>query len=378
MAEQSRQPRNPENSNNESKRKGTFAAQQARRAIAEAKEALARAKESGSGTAISNAEKAVTEAEADLAGLREGSKGDRRTARREFVQEYYDNYGPYIAQLVKEDSELRDLLQEAISNGWDATTYDQELKKTDWWQDTNKTNAWLDAFRREFGDDPGGEWNNTLEGATDTVRDIAARYNASLTDDALQRIARRSIYEGWDEREFQEWFASRVERDLDRGTYEIGGTIESKANTLRGLARDFGLSYSEDWFTRRANSLLNPEARVTDDDVINDMIREAESLYPVFKGRLSANNTLRDAAGSYIGQMAQLLEMPDASQIDLKDPLLTKAFNSVMDDKGPAMMSLWDFQREIRKDDRWQQTNNAYQTYTNIGTNLAKMMGFSG
>jgi hypothetical protein len=362
----------------EKERKRPFAVEQADRDVAAAKQELDRAKESGSQTAIDEAQAAYDEAVATREGLRGKTREERREARQQFMQDYYNEYGPYIAQLVKEDPELRQLLQDAISNGWDAREFDDALRETDWWRDTGKTNAWMQAFQLEFGDAPGGEWEKQLDTSAERVLDFAARYGLTLDEGVVERIARRAIYEGWDDRDLQEWLAERARQGIRGDTYEAGGTVETKAASLKRLASDFGLKYSDEWFTRRAINIMDPSQRFTEEDFINQMVAEAEQLYPVFQGRLSADYTLRDAAGSYIGQMANLLELPDPSQIDLTDPLLGKAFNSVMDNGTPQLMSLWDFTKEVRKDDRWQYTNNAYQTYTNIGTGLARMMGFSG
>jgi hypothetical protein len=171
--------------------------------------------------------------------------------------------------------------------------------------------------------------------------------------------------------------AERVEKGGQRTETITGGTIESYQRDLQGLARRFGLEYTPDWYQRQATNLLNPDSGVTNEKLVNDMIREAESLYPVFSGRLSADYGVRDAANSYLAQMSRLLEI-DVEEIDLtKDPLLRKAFNSQQDEKGnPKLMSLWEFQRAARQDERWQGTLDAAQTYDSIGMQLGKAMGF--
>ena len=55
---------------------------------------------------------------------------------------------------------------------------------------------------------------------------------------------------------------------------------------------------------------------------------------------------------------------------------MQRAFTNV-DDKGePVAMPLWKFTQEIKKDARWQYTTNALDTYSSIGSDLARMMGF--
>jgi hypothetical protein len=91
---------------------------------------------------------------------------------------------------------------------------------------------------------------------------------------------------------------------------------------------------------------------------------------------LSADYGVRDAANSYLAQMSRLLEI-DPESIELNDPLLTRAFGSAQEANGsPKLMSLWDFQKSIRADERWQNTLDATQTYDSIGMQLGKAMGF--
>ena len=69
--------------------------------------------------------------------------------------------------------------------------------------------------------------------------------------------------------------------------------------------------------------------------------------------------------------MAALLELtPDS--ISLDDPLLRSAYSQ---DKE---MSLYDFQRAIRKDPRWQYTDNAREEVSNAALSVLRDFGFQG
>ena len=39
-------------------------------------------------------------------------------------------------------------------------------------------------------------------------------------------------------------------------------------------------------------------------------------------------------------------------------------------------MPLYEFEQEIRKDPRWEFTENAYDVYSRVGTNLLRTFGF--
>jgi hypothetical protein len=89
--------------------------------------------------------------------------------------------------------------------------------------------------------------------------------------------------------------------------------------------------------------------------------------------------TLRDAAGDYVGIMANLLEV-QGKDLDMNDELLKKAFNFGREDgEGePQMMSLYDFETAVRKDSRWGATKNAEDQAMSKVNSLLSRMGFQG
>jgi hypothetical protein len=73
----------------------------------------------------------------------------------------------------------------------------------------------------------------------------------------------------------------------------------------------------------------------------------------------------------YRNTMASLLEVnPDS--ISLSDPLLRSAI------QGDKEMPIYDFQRQIRKDNRWQYTNNARAEASDVAKTVLRDFGFMG
>jgi hypothetical protein len=69
--------------------------------------------------------------------------------------------------------------------------------------------------------------------------------------------------------------------------------------------------------------------------------------------------------------MASILELNPES-IDLKDPTLRSAI-------GPDKeMPIYDFEKNLRKDFRWQYTDNARQDVSSIAKSVLKDFGFQG
>jgi uncharacterized protein YqeY len=69
--------------------------------------------------------------------------------------------------------------------------------------------------------------------------------------------------------------------------------------------------------------------------------------------------------------MANVLEL-NAEQIDLNDSTLRSAIS----DKGET--NLYDFQRQLRKDSRWQYTQNAREEVANSVLGVLRDFGFQG
>jgi hypothetical protein len=368
----------------EQRRKKPQSIRIAERDIRLAEEALKDEKETGSATAIEAAEERLKEARAALRRIRKAEPGEeRQEARREFMQDYYERLGPEVANLVRTDGELRKLFDEAIRKGWDAQTFNSELKKTDWWNDPKKGSAWRAAFEMEFNQPP-GVWQESLTKAKQQIRDLAkSRYNMVLSEDVLNKIARRFYYQGWntDPRGLEVWLARQLDKQQEDPESGLapGGMLVDTERSLRAAARGFGVFRPESWYRDTAEKILNPDSNFTDDNAWDEIIAEAESLYPVFQGKLSKDRSVRDVAAGYISQLARYLEVNDPELIELDDPLLQRAFTNIDETtSNPTLMPLWKFTQEIKKDGRWQYTSNALDTYSRIGSDLSRMMGFVG
>ena len=69
--------------------------------------------------------------------------------------------------------------------------------------------------------------------------------------------------------------------------------------------------------------------------------------------------------------MASVLEV-NPQTIGLNDKTLRSAI-------GPDKeMTLYDWERSLRKDARWQYTNNARQEVSSVGLNVLQQLGFQG
>lgn len=152
----------------------------------------------------------------------------------------------------------------------------------------------------------------------------------------------------------------------------LGGRAGSNLEDLRKTARANGLDLDKA-FGGQIKSWLQNIERGEDVDTYKRIIRGVAKLgLPDKVGALMDQGVdLQAVYEPYRKQMAVLLEVP-ADQIDLDDPLLRSAI-------GPDKeMSIYDFKRVIRKDPRWQYTDNAREEVSDVALKVLRDFGFQG
>jgi hypothetical protein len=138
---------------------------------------------------------------------------------------------------------------------------------------------------------------------------------------------------------------------------------------LQTTARNNGLTLLPNQIESFKARLQNGESP----DVIKNSIRAiaANTMPESVRKLMDAGNDLADVYQPYRQSMASVLEIP-YDKIDLSDPTLTNAIT----DKGN--MTIFDFKNSLRKDPRWQYTDNARQAVSSGLTQVLKDFGFMG
>jgi len=357
------------------------------RELKDAKDSLKLGKDNNAPN-LKDLEQAVEDAQKRLDKFNESSGSDRKRLNEKYLGDYYEKVGDWVRDLVKQFPQLTNLFSKAINNNWDSTKFLNELYKSDWWTEQAKKgrgSVWLETFMMENDPSQQGKWIDTVDAVKQKIRDLAdSIYDMQIDEGELDKIARRYLYQGWDqsdERGLRVWLSRQFGKQstAEEDPLQPGGALLDTQRTLEQALKNFGITRADrNWASKTAQDILNPESGVTADDVWNNLIAEAESLYPVFAGKLNKDYSVRDAGAGYLSQMYRYLELDNPDSIDLTDPLLQRAFTSLDDAGNPTLMPLWKFNQEIKKDDRWQYTTNALSTYSQIGSDLARMMGFVG
>lgn len=140
----------------------------------------------------------------------------------------------------------------------------------------------------------------------------------------------------------------------------------SKTAAANGLSLDRDFADLSNTWVKRIESGEDPE-------IFKQMIRDvAKRGYPESVVKLIDQGVdLQTIYSPYKRTMASVLEINPES-ISLDDPVLRGAI-------GPDKeMSIYDFQKALRKDPRWQYTNNAREEVSNITQKILQDFGFMG
>jgi hypothetical protein len=153
---------------------------------------------------------------------------------------------------------------------------------------------------------------------------------------------------------------------------QLGGSIGGDLTALRATARSNGFDLDTS-FGSSINDWLQRLAKGESIETFKNTIRGAAKLGLPDKvaNLLDQGLDLKDIYAPYRNVMASVLEVaPDS--ISLDDKTLRMAI-------GPEKeMSIYDFQRTLRKDSRWQYTDNARQEASDSVLKVLRDFGFQG
>lgn len=177
------------------------------------------------------------------------------------------------------------------------------------------------------------------------------------------------------------WLDDKIKTNLATGQQEINklavpeGPSGKYFTEFKSFAARNGIMLSDSAATDYANKAV---AGILDSDTILNTIREsAASAFPQLADKIKAGVDLKTLADPYIQSMSNILEVPDTS-IDLFDPRIRGALSYTLPDGKVGTKSIYDFEKELRQDPRWQYTNNARETVSNVALKVLKDFGFQG
>lgn len=177
------------------------------------------------------------------------------------------------------------------------------------------------------------------------------------------------------------WIEDKVKTDVLFGKQEVNSLAIPEGPSgkyfvaLKNFASDNGLLLSDSAATSYANSIVT--GTIDENTAFNTLRESAAEAFPALADKIKAGINLKTLADPYIQSMSSILEIPDTG-IDLFDPKVRGALAYTLPDGKVGTKSIYDFEKELRKDPRWQYTNNARNEAASVATTVLKDFGFMG
>lgn len=307
---------------------------------------------------------------------------EREFSRDRLEADLMNSQFSWAWKLIKSDPELSELWKKAIDKGWNSARFQAALMNSDWFREN-------DGYRRTImaqeKTDP-ETFKRRLEGAVAKIRDDLAKLGINISeipDSRLQQMGRNFLYLGFDQGQnesvYQDWLGGNFVkmRNNNRG---IAGAALSNQDQLTAVLLANGFNPENErwasWIDSTVNSIALGDMQLSD---AQSYVRErAATLYPVFGERIRQGQNVEDLAAAYYEIYADTLEV-NPSEISLRDPYIREALQGVDPETGkPRAMGLWDFQKRLKADDRWQYTKQANSMADGFANDILQMFGFVG
>ena len=242
-----------------------------------------------------------------------------------------------------------------------------ELNQRPWWQ--NNSAVYIEDLKKELENPL--DYKQSLASDVANLKAQAAQVGAVIDDVTAELLAKNARRLSWNSQQTLNKLADYI---TVTQTGDLAGLAGTAQTDISDWARRNGIGLSQTDVVRYAREIATG---VTSLDDVKDNLRRTYMMgaYPGWSDRIAAGQDIYDIASPYRFKMANLLEVdPDA--IDLNDPLLQRGLQGVGADGKPSVVPLYEFERQVREDPRWQYTDNAYATDTDVGTQLLQMFGF--
>lgn len=320
------------------------------------------------------------------AGTAAKETADQITKKNRTIDEIYSlatqEFGA-IDLIFKQDKELQKILTQAVNENWTQQKFANSVQNTTWFKSKAPELQRREFNKRQYRDllqqpnaDKQALYQNTEYGrglarTIQMVKDNAIATGAAI-DEATAEVIAQDLYDSASETDpYSVRNQIRARIAYKPGTImggEAGKDLRDLQNTARAngldLDKQFGNSI-QGWLQRlnqgesieTFKQLIRNTAKVGLPDKVSALIDQGVDLDTIYS--------------PYKNMMAATLEVnPDT--IQLNDPTLRMAI-------GPDKeMSLYDYQRSLRKDPRWQYTNNARSDVSKAALQVLKDFGFQG
>lgn len=261
---------------------------------------------------------------------------------------------------------------------WEPVRVAAAIQNTEWYRTTDGNIREADNARMM---DP-ASWRTRVDRIESNMRDAAIKAGVDITGLNIRATARQMLRmnylsmqgAGADETVTQklidDWLAPLI-KPVSGNTYS--GESEVTASNLRQRVRDYGVTFSDQWFLENIQKLRSGD--ITEADIDRQIIDAAKSRYGGLAATIDEKTSVKTLADPYIQMMAEVLER-NPQELSLADPDIQSALQYVDPKTGQVRMkSLFEFDQELRMKPEWGNTTRGRAALNEGAMSMLKSFG---
>lgn len=278
------------------------------------------------------------------------------------------NYGFALA-FMNSSPELKQLFNQAVKGTWSTSRFIAALRNTDWFK--HHSVSVRNAILQETADPE--TYRDKVAQMESQVRDQWGQMFGNTADPGnIKQWAETAYRMGWSQSQLIDHMTHAIGFQKLLKQQALGGQAAALKQQIYSTAEAYGLNVGDHFVGSQIERVLRGNDTI--DGVTSRLQDWAQREYKAFAPEIQGGATVQDIAQPYISKMADLLEVNPQS-IGLHSHLIQAALHQETKDGKPAAMSLTDFANVVRRDPRWQYTDNAHQQMASVTANLLQDWG---
>lgn len=307
------------------------------------------------------------------------SKKERQELKQYYTQSLLrlvedDPNNSFLVGLREYRRRLQPKEKDAFKSVEEANNYLSDLQSTDpWWLSFT-----VEERRRrlqEVDPEKQANFNESVESARGVLEANARNvYGFDVDPQVLDDLARRSYLEGWDENDIRTELKKLADESLVANETNDGfrGQLGKYAAELSAWSTRNGFEIDQQTADRMLSSVAFGEMTI---DQVKDSLRKQYMVgaFPAWAEQINAGLDIYDLASPYRSVAQRMLGRTDVS---MNDPIMQQMMQ-MQDESGSwKPRPLWEAEKFIRGTEDWQYSDDAYETYANVGERIGRMFGF--
>lgn len=275
-------------------------------------------------------------------------------------------YG-FTLQFMDAYPEIGELFNQAVKESWTAEKFSARIKNSNWW----KTNS--DAARKAatlWTSDP-AEWGMLWNRTQSHIMQVMSDMGVSFSWETVNAVAAGVIWQGWDDERTRSQLGSYITFGGPSGM--AGGKAGQIQQELNSYAYNMGVKNADSWIQAAVRDIASGKGSI--ENYKNGIRDQAIATFPGLTDQLKAGMTVHDLAQPYLQSMSQVLELAPGD-VNVFDPTIKNALGWKDAQGKAASKPLWQFQNDLRSDERWKKTQNAQDSTMGVAHSILQQFGF--